>query len=167
MKLPDGVNVSVDQGTISVKGPKGQLSRVFDPQRIIVDVQGTDVTVSPNAKKATRELKSLAGTFQSHIANMAQGVVHGFEVKLQLVYSHFPVSLEVKGQTVAIKNFLGEKNPRHAKVVGSTQVDVKSQSITVSGIDKEAVGQTAANLISATGVGHRDERVFQDGIYYA
>lgn len=167
MKLPDGVNVSVGPDRITVKGPKGELSRDFDAKRLSVTVQANEVTVKPLAKKVTRELKSLAGTIEAHVANMARGVVQGFEVKLQLVFSHFPVSLEVKGQTVAIKNFLGEKNPRHAPIVGHTKVDVKGQAITVSGIDKEAVGQTASNLIGATGVGHRDERVFQDGIYYS
>lgn len=166
MKIPDGVNVSIQDGTITVIGPKGELSRRYDGQRVAVKVEGSDVTVEPIGK-ATREQKALAGTIQSHVTNMAQGVVKGFEVKLQLVYSHFPVSLEVKGQTVFIKNFLGEKNPRHADIVGQTKVDVKGQAITISGIDKEAVGQTASNLIGATGVGHRDERVFQDGIYHA
>jgi large subunit ribosomal protein L6 len=64
-----------------------------------------------------------------------------------------------------IKNFLGEKQPRKAKIVGQTKVEAKGQEMTVSGLSKEEVGQTIANLKSATRIRNRDSRVFQDGFY--
>jgi len=75
--------------------------------------------------------------------------------------------MEVRGSEVVIKNFLGEKSVRRAAIVRGAKVDVKGQEVTVHGPDKEAVGQTCSNLLNATKITKRDERVFQDGIYYA
>lgn len=75
------------------------------------------------------------------------------------------MNVAVEGSRVKITNFLGEKYPRYAQIVGDVRVTVKGDIITVSGIDKETVGQTAANLEQATRIVKRDPRVFQDGIY--
>lgn len=64
-----------------------------------------------------------------------------------------------------IQNFLGERYPRKAEILETVKVEVKGEIITVTGIDKEKVGQTAANIERATKVKNRDIRVFQDGIY--
>ncbi|MGB9577463.1 MAG: 50S ribosomal protein L6, partial [Candidatus Norongarragalinales archaeon] len=99
--------------------------------------------------------------------NMIKGCTEEYSKKLQVVYAHFPITIEVKGSQVNIKNFLGEKVPRTAKIVGDTKVSVAGQEITVSGHDKEAVGQTASNLVRATRIAKKDVRIFQDGIYYS
>ncbi|MBI5226334.1 50S ribosomal protein L6 [Candidatus Micrarchaeota archaeon] len=167
MQLPQGVSISLEPGLIKVSGPKGEVQKKFDVKTIGVKVDGTEVTVSTVGKKLTKPLKAALGAVESHIRNMVHGVQHGYDVKLALVYSHFPVTVESKGETVLIKNFLGEKTPRVVKVKGKVKVSIAGQEITVSGINKEEVGQVASSLIEATDVGHRDERVFQDGIYYA
>ncbi len=167
MQLPQSVTLTLEPGIIKVKGPKGEIRKAFNPKHITVSTIGSDVSVKPVGKKFTRPLKAAAGSVEAHIRNMVHGVQHGYEIKLALVYSHFPVTVETKGDQVLIKNFLGEKTPRTITIKGHVKVAVAGQDITVSGIDKEEVGQTASSLIEATGVGHRDERVFQDGIYYA
>ncbi len=167
MQLPQGVSVSLEPGIIKVKGPKGEVQKAFNTKQITVELDGADVTVKAVGKKLTRPLKAATGAVEAHIRNMVHGVQHGYEVKLALVYSHFPVTVESKGSQVLIKNFLGEKTPRTISIKGQVKVAISGQEITVSGINKEDVGQTASSLIEATGVGHRDERVFQDGIYYA
>jgi large subunit ribosomal protein L6 len=68
---------------------------------------------------------------------------------------------------VLIHNLLGERSPRVAKIVGETKVTVHGDEISVEGINKEAVGQTALNLERSTSIKYRDRRVFQDGIYPA
>ena len=73
--------------------------------------------------------------------------------------------VKVQGDTVVIDNFLGERHPRSAKIVGSAEVAVKGDEVTITGINKEHVGQTMANLEQATKIKGRDPRVFQDGIY--
>ena len=107
----------------------------------------------------------MVGTIAAHIKNMIKGVTEGFEYKLKVHYTHFPVTVSVEGDKVLIKNFLGEKHPRIAKIVGNAKVDVKGQDITITGIDIEEVSQTAANLVLKTNVGRRDIRVFNDGIF--
>lgn len=104
-------------------------------------------------------------TFKAHINNMIKGVTEGFKYRLKVVYSHFPMTVKVQGDEVVIENFLGEKNPRRAKILPGVTVKVKGSEIEVEGIDKEAVGQTAANIEQATRITKWDRRVFQDGIY--
>ena len=96
---------------------------------------------------------------------MIKGVTDGFVYQMKVVYSHFPMKVSVKGNELVIENFLGEKHPRKAKLYGDVKVNVKGDTVTVEGINREEVGQTAANIEHATRVKNRDIRVFQDGIY--
>ncbi|MFH1056444.1 MAG: 50S ribosomal protein L6 [Candidatus Micrarchaeota archaeon] len=164
VKIPEGISVEAKEGKVSVKGPLGELQRGFNTKILDVKVENSLVTVTPKGK-SKREGIMMANTLEAHLKNMLNGVSKKFEKKLQVVYSHFPISVEVKGKEVFIKNFLGEKTPRKAVVRGSAGVEAKGQEITVSGISAEEVGQTASNIIRATRITKRDERIFQDGIY--
>ncbi len=107
----------------------------------------------------------MLGTIEAHVNNMIKGVTEGYTVKLKIVYMHFPFTLKTSGKEISINNFLGEKTPRKTKIVGDCKVEVKGDEITITGINKDDVGQTAANLERATWVRARDRRVFQDGIF--
>ncbi len=157
MKIPEGAKVEVSGEKVTVSGPKGTLSKTFHYPGLKIEVKGGELSALGE--------KSMANTVAAHVANMAAGVVSGYSRKLKSLYSHFPVSVEVKGKDIMIKNFMGEKQPRKAKIIGQTKVEAKGQELTVSGISKEEVGQTVANLKSATRVRNRDSRVFQDGFY--
>jgi large subunit ribosomal protein L6 len=157
-EILDGVTVRVDGNMLVVKGPKGELKRKIVPL-VTIKVEGQEVTVS-SANPA------LIGTNDAIIKNMMNGVKNGYSRKLKLIYAHFPISLEIKGKNIKVKNFLGEKLNRSAALVGDgTKVEAKGQSVTISGPDKEAVGQTIANLRSAMRIRDKDGRIFQDGIY--
>lgn len=163
VEVPDKIQLSVDQGIVTVKGPKGTLVRNFDLRRIKVIKNGKKVAVSceyPRIKD-----KAMVGTIESHILNMFHGVLEGYEYKMKIVYSHFPIKVTVKGPTFVIENFLGERHPRKAKIVGDTKVVVKGDEVSLSGINIEDIGQTAANIELATKIRGFDPRVFQDGIY--
>jgi large subunit ribosomal protein L6 len=84
---------------------------------------------------------------------------------MKIVYAHFPMTVKVKGNLINIDNFLGERSPRVAKIMGDVKVSVKGEDVTITGINKEDVGQTMANIEQATKIKRRDPRVFQDGIY--
>ncbi len=157
MEIQEGISAKVEGSSITVKGPKGELRLSFPPLSAKVSVKGKEIEVDAE--------KRLANTLLSHIRNMCAGVSGGYSKKLKILYSHFPLSIEVKGDMVHIKNFLGEKQNRRAKVVGGTRVEAKGPEVTVSGISKEEVGQTIANIKSATRIKRRDSRVFQDGLY--
>ena len=75
------------------------------------------------------------------------------------------MSVSVDKNRVIIKNFLGEKTPRSAKILEGINIKVEGFDVIVTGIDLEKVGQTAANIESACRITNRDRRVFQDGIY--
>ena len=89
-----------------------------------------------------------------------------FQHHLKAVYSHFPMTLAVKGNEFVVNNYFGERVPRRADILDGVKVEVKNKvEVVVSGIDKEKVGQTSANIERCTTVKNRDRRVFQDGIY--
>ncbi len=157
MKIQEGAKVSVEGDNVTVSGAKGTLTRNFHYPDLKIEMKGGELVVTGP--------KSMVNTVQAHVANMAAGVLSHYTRKLKSLYSHFPVSVEIKGKEIMIKNFLGEKQPRKAKIVGQTKVESKGQEMTVSGPSKDEVGQTIANLKSATRIRNRDSRVFQDGFY--
>jgi large subunit ribosomal protein L6 len=156
-KIPEGVNVTVEGHTVTVRGPNGEVQRSFS-KRASIAVEGAEVTVSAKDK-------GLAGTVESLLSSMMKGVTEGYKKNLKVLYAHFPVSMEVKGKDILIKNFLGEKQPRKTKIQGNSKVEVKGQNVTVSGPSKEDVSQTAASLKAILKIRDKDGRVFQDGIY--
>ncbi len=161
--LPDGVSARMDGGVLTVEGPKGKLSREFTDPTLRVSVDGREIVIHVDLPK--KREKVLMGTWNAHINNMIKGVTDGFRYTLKLVYSHFPVKMSVKGTEFVIENFEGEKSPRKARILPDVKVSVKGDQVVVEGINKEHVGQTAANIEMATRRRGYDPRVFQDGIY--
>jgi len=163
--IPDGVEVIINGDIVKVTGPKGALERRFSYPRVKIFIDDKKVIVESSGEDIKKEQRAILGTFASHILNMITGVTKGFEYGLKMVYSHFPIQLEVKKDKLYINNFLGEKSPRIAPFVGNVNVKIDKDIITVSGLNKEDVGQTAANIEAATKIKRKDPRVFQDGIY--
>jgi large subunit ribosomal protein L6 len=162
--IPKGAEVSIENKTIHVKSEKGSLSKTLSHPRIDLKLKDNIVEIAC-ANLPNRKEKALIGTFKAHIKNMIKGVTEGFEYKMKTVYSHFPIKTSVEGNEFVIQNFLGERSSRKAKILEGVNVEVKGDDVTVSGVDKEKVGQTAANIERAARVKKRDVRVFQDGVY--
>jgi large subunit ribosomal protein L6 len=163
VEIPEGVEGMLDGGLVTIKGEKGELTRDFSHAPIKIQLDGKTVTVQaswPRKKEA-----ALVGTVRSHIQNMIKGVTTGFTYKLKIVFSHFPITVKIIGKTLTIENFIGERNPRKAKIMGDTTVIIKGDDIIVQGINLEDVSQTAANIQNATKIRNKDPRVFLDGIY--
>lgn len=157
MQISEGVSLDYQNNKLKAKGPKGEVSRDF-PHTTQLKINGNDFTVSaPN--------KALENTAYAHIKNMMVGVKDGFKTKMKMIFAHFPMTVEIKGKDMFIKNFLGEKQPRKAVIVGDVKIEVKGQEVFVSGSNIEFVGQTVANIRTATKIRFKDGRVFQDGIY--
>ncbi len=162
LPIPEGIDVTIDDG-VTVKGSKGQISRKFNYPGIIVRKDNGNVIIEANFPK--KKDKAMLGTIRSHINNMIIGLTDGFTYNMKIVYAQFPMTVKASGDKVTIENFLGERYPRTAKIVGSAKVQVKGDEVIVTGVNKEDVGQTMANLEQATKIKGRDPRVFQDGIY--
>lgn len=161
--IPKGVKIEVDGSTVRVSGPKGQLERIFRFPQITLSVgEGQLVISTPADRKRTI---AMVGTIQAHVQNMVRGVTEGFEYRMKVVYSHFPIQLRLSGDRLEINNFLGEKKPRYAQIVPGVTAKVGNDEIVLSGIDREKLGITSANIERATRIKYRDPRIFQDGIY--
>jgi len=163
VKVPGGVTVTVAQGTVKVKGPKGELTRSFAHPKVAIEVGQGEVAVV--CELARRKEKALVGTYAAHLRNMVRGSQQEWEYRMKIVYSHFPIKTKVAAEVFHIDNFLGEKNSRRATILPGVKVKVEGDIVTLTGTDLEKVGQTAANIEQACRIRFRDPRVFQDGIY--
>jgi large subunit ribosomal protein L6 len=164
IKIPDGVQITIEGKTVHVKGQKGLLSKVLFHPTIQLVVNDNVIHISCSQSPRRKE-KALIGTFKAHIRNMIKGVTQGYECKMKTVFSHFPIKTSVEGKQLIIQNFLGERFPRRADILENVKVEINGENIILTATDKEKVGQTAANIERATKVKNRDIRVFQDGIY--
>jgi large subunit ribosomal protein L6 len=163
VEVPDGVEVQVEGRIVTVKGEKGTLTRDFSKAPVTIELDGKTIRVRANWPR--KREAALVGTISSHIRNMIVGVTKGFTYKLKIVFSHFPISVKVKENTVLIENFTGERSSRKARIMGDVKVLTKGDDVIVQGINLEDVSQTAANIERATKVKRKDPRVFLDGIY--
>ncbi len=163
IEVPEGVEVTLDESILKVKGQEGENSREFKLGKIKFEIK--DGKIILRDKVATKREKKLINTTKSHINNMMKGVQEKFVYTLKVASSHFPMTVKVEGNKAEIKNFLGEKISRTCSVPEGAEVEVKKNDITVKSIDKEIAGQAAANFEKATRISNRDRRVFQDGVY--
>ncbi len=139
--LPEKTDISIVDGLITVKGPNGEISRTLNPL-IEIKVNEREVTLVP--KRETLESRALWGTYASHVKNMVNGVNTPFEKKLILEGIGF--KSEVKGDEIVMA--LGFSHPVNVKIPEGLKVTAEKNVITVSGINKEAVGEFAAKLRS-------------------
>ena len=138
--VPAGVDVTIDGNTVTVKGPKGELTRSF-PEIMIIKREGDDIIVE--RPDDSREAKSLHGLTRTLVSNMVEGVSTGFKKKLELVGVGYRAAL--KGTDLEMQ--LGYSHPVLVKAPEGITFEVPSQTeIIVSGPSKEAVGQVAANI---------------------
>jgi len=163
VEIPEDVTVKMKGIHLMVEGKKGKIERDFKHPRVKMSHNNGRITVK--CDMPNRAELGLAGTWASHVNNMIHGVREGFHYKMRIVYSHFPVKTSVKGDRLIIENFLGERHPRKARILPDVTAKISGEMITLEGINKEHVGQTAANIEKATIVRNYDPRVFQDGIY--
>lgn len=163
IEIPDGVEAEIEGNSIIIKGKEGEVKKKFDTSKLIFEKVGDKIRIGN--KKSTKREKKMMNTITKHINNMIRGVQEKFEYHLKICFSHFPITVEIKGNDALIKNFLGEKIPRKMKILEGTEVKVDKEKITVRSADKELAGQTAANFEKATIISKRDRRVFQDGIF--
>ncbi len=138
--VPAGVEVKVDGPKVTVKGPKGELTRDISTL-MSINIDGDVITVV--RPDDSREAKSMHGLTRSLIANMVEGVKNGFSKKLELSGVGYRATL--KGKTIEMQ--LGYSHPVSVTAPEGITFEVPSQTeIIVSGISKEQVGQVAADI---------------------
>ncbi|HUC38978.1 MAG TPA: 50S ribosomal protein L6 [Candidatus Acidoferrum sp.] len=168
LKIPEGISVNVSGDVVSVKGSLGENKRRFNSSLLTVNVSSGKITIASTETKALAKKAGISEkSFAKELSNDMAGAAKHFEIKMQSIHAHFPLTAEVKGNVLLIKNMIGERAAREAAIVGSTKIEIKGQNIRVYGISLDNVSQTAANIRKASKIRRKDERIFQDGIYYA
>lgn len=140
LTIPAGVEVNVNEDKITVKGPKGSLEFPLS-KSVIVKVEGNTVTVERNEDKTDSNV--MQGTTNAIINNMIEGVSKGFEKGLEIIGVGY--RFQVQGNSLTIN--AGYSHPVKMEVPTGLSVEqVSNTEITVKGIDKELVGEFAANI---------------------
>jgi large subunit ribosomal protein L6 len=140
VQIPSGVTITLANNNITVKGPKGELSRELHPDMVVKVEENTLTVERPSDNKLHR---SLHGTTRSIISNMVEGVTNGYEKKLELIGVGYRAS---KQGTKLVLN-VGYSHPVEIEPEAGIEVEVPANTkITVKGIDKERVGALASNI---------------------
>jgi large subunit ribosomal protein L6 len=140
--IPDKVNVEIAGGGISVEGPRGKLSLRLHPSMMVRAEDRQLHCVRPTNNKLHRSLHGLTRTL---VANMIEGVTKGFEKKLEMVGVGYRASLQGRNLTL----MLGYSHPIVYPLPEGIKVEVENQNLlTISGSDKQQVGEVAAKIRS-------------------
>jgi len=161
--LPENFTAELEGKKLVVKGNGKQAERIFDANGISLRKENNSIVVV--GKPASKRINALTNTLSSHVSNMINGLKAEYVYKLAIIFSHFPMNVTVKGKVIEINNFVGEKKPRLAKIVEGATVSIKGKDVVVKSNNKEAAGQTAANIENAAKVRGKDKRIYQDGIF--
>jgi len=161
LSLPENVTVTTDGNIVTVKGPKGELSTEIN-KNITVNVEGNEVKI----ERKSDEYKNFHGTANANINNMIIGVTEGFEKKLESVGVGY--RFQLKGNELEVK--AGYSHPVIVKVPeGITLESPSNTELTVKGIDKQLVGEFAANVrkirepepYKGKGIRYKDEHIIR------
>ncbi len=156
VSIPEGISLKCNDNHVIVEGPKGKLERSF---------KGVKITCENSTIHVEAKQPAMINTVKRHVNNMIIGVKDGYRKTMVIRYSHFPIKVKINNDYVIIENFLGERKARKARIMGNVKVSVKGNNVIVEGLNKEDVTQTVANIRQTTKIKHKDERIFQDGIY--
>jgi large subunit ribosomal protein L6 len=139
--IPNGVQVNLNGSDVSVKGPKGEMKRLFSSS-IGITMENNQLSFTRNSENPAE--RAMHGTTRAVLANMIHGVSKGFEVVLEVEGVGYRA--EMDGKNLAL--FVGYSHPVKMEPPAgvSFETDAKTRSIKVLGFDKELVGQTAANI---------------------
>ncbi len=138
--IPDGVQVKIDGNRVSIKGPKGQIEREVNPAMEVVQESGSVTVKRPSDQ---RDHRSLHGLTRALLMNMVHGVTEGFEKKLEIVGVGYRA--EAAGKSLRLS--LGFSHPIVYGPIDGVNLKAESPTlVSVSGVDKERVGQAAAEI---------------------
>jgi large subunit ribosomal protein L6 len=140
IEVPKGVTVTVAPGTVSVKGPKGELKLPVRPE-VEVKLSGTTLTIA--ARSEERGARALQGTARAMLANMIEGVSKGYEKKLEINGVGYEAAVE--GKTLVLK--LGFNRPVRYAIPATVTIEAPTPTaLVIRGIDNQQVGTVAASI---------------------
>ena len=163
IQIPKDVKVNLKGSMLHVQGPLGKVYKNFKKIPVIIQIKDDKIILKKTGDR--KKHQAILNTAKSLIQTLCIGVTDGFTIKMKIVYSHFPITVNVEGKKVLIKNFQGERAPRISMIRGDTKIVVKGDDIILTGPVLTDVSQTAANIQLKSKVKNKDHRVFLDGIY--
>ncbi len=170
IEIPENIKAKLiptrDGQQVTIKGPKGELNRIFSRLRVILMLDNNKFIIQNHF--GNKAEAAMVGTITGHIKNMIKGVTEGFKYKVQVITSHFPATVEVQNDVILIKNLYGRRNAIRVPYDPAVKISIQGDIITLTGIEIEKVSQTAARLAEITrlrGRRSKDPTVFQDGLY--
>jgi large subunit ribosomal protein L6 len=161
--LPDGIEVNITDNTITMKGGKGELAHSIHP---LVTVKQEDNKLIMSTNEDTKSANTMAGTTRALLQNIVTGVSEGFERKLEII----GIGYRAQTQGKKLNLTLGFSHPIDFEIPDGVSIDTPSQTeLVVKGIDKQKVGQVAAEIrafrppepYKGKGVRYSDERVIR------
>ncbi len=168
LQIKPDTKVEIKNNEIKISGKLGNNTRKFNDLLLNVKIQDNNIIIDSNKiKKLEKKAAKIEQTIAKELTNDMNGVQNYFEINMQTVSAHFPITAEVSDKMFNIKNIIGERAKRSATILGDTKIDINGQKIKIYGTSLDNVAQTAANIRKICKIRNKDERVFQDGIYYA
>ena len=140
--IPSGVEVKFSNGTLTVKGPKGELTQAIDPL-VKIEITDNQITVVPLAE--TKQARSFHGLYRSLASNMVEGVTKGFSKRLEI--NGVGYRAQIQGKKIVLN--LGHSHPIEYQIPEGITAEMdkdKNNILQISGIDKQQVGQVAAEI---------------------
>jgi large subunit ribosomal protein L6 len=163
INIPQGITVSKKDNFILVKGKLGELNKEFKSKLVNINIESQKIVLE-SINDRTKTL-AILNTVKAIVKNMLSGVNKKYVYTLRGVYSHFPLTLAVKGKTFVINNYLGEKKSRVIDIPDTVEISVKGKDVIVKSIDKSLAGTVAGLIENSVKPKNRDRRIFQDGVY--
>jgi large subunit ribosomal protein L6 len=167
LPIVDGASIEIKGDEIETKGSLGTNKRKFNDALLKISKKDNKIVIEPiKYKTLAKKAMKAENSIRKEIENDMKGVNTLFERNMRIVFAHFPITVEVKGDELLIKNIIGERFPRSSKIVGSTKIEIKGQNVRIYGTSLDDVTQTAGNIRLRCKMRNKDIRIFQDGLYY-
>ena len=140
IEIPAGVSIEINNATVTVKGPKGELSRSFNPD---IEIKVEENVINVSRPSDAKEHRALHGTTRALLSNMVEGVSKGFEKGLELI----GVGYRAQKQGTKLVLNVGYSHPVEIEPEAGVEIEVPSNTkVIVKGTNKERVGALAANI---------------------
>jgi len=168
------VTVTIKARVVTVKGPRGELTKQFKHIRVDMEVKEIDrdgkkvKVIEFKTYLNTYKQSAILHTISSLILNMITGVTKGYRYKMHIVKKHFPIEVAIESNRVEIGRFLGGKDLKVVKLlegVSVTRNDKNAEELWFESIDLVALATTCSHVYQSCTVYDKDRRKFLDGIY--
>lgn len=163
IEVPKDISFKILEDKVIFSKNEISLDVAYNHVYVFITHEDNKLIITPNNKK--KPYLSVSNTIKSNLNNAIKGFSNDFVYKLQVVYSHFPITVKVEGSKILILNYYGEKKPRTVNIPKGVKVEISGREISISGKQKQLAGQVAGNLESIARLKGKDYRVFDDGIY--